>query len=217
MLAAILICGLTTTVLTACGDDDDDPTSNTNNNNNNSVGGGSSQPSSYDVTFTVVAPVNGFNIAEYDFIYANDQGTKITKEIDSDMANESLSEQEKVELETFIKLSSGTMPSLSEHLSPSNIRVQHFTLKNQPAGCNISYELVMHLNTDYAIAEGEAAVFTTPAVEVAFIPNNGVRTLFGNFGCRSFNVSYSKWDDFVTKKDGEKVLQWASVLGYENE
>jgi hypothetical protein len=132
------------------------------------------------------------------------------------MANESLSEQEKAELGTFIRLSSATMLNLSEQLSPSNIRVQHFTLKNQPAGCNISYELIMHLNTDYAISEGEAAVFSTPVVEVALAPKDGVRTLFGDFEGRLFNVSYSKWNDFVAKKNGDKVLQWASVLGHES-
>ena len=124
MFAAILLCGLTITMFTACGGDDED----TRPNSEQQGGDEGDDPAipeatAYDITFTVVAPTNAFDITSYDFTYAD---SKITKEIDADMPNEPLSELEKNGLDMYIKTSSMTnsnflnyFPTPAHSISPS--------------------------------------------------------------------------------------------------
>lgn len=216
MFAAILLCGLTITMFTACGGDDED----TRPNSEQQGGDEGDDPAipeatAYDITFTVVAPTNAFDITSYDFTYADSKGNKITKEIDADMPNEPLSELEKNGLDMYIKTSSMTNSNFAELLSDT--RAQHFTLTNIPAGSKVQYQLVMHPSPEYKPAEGTTISFATPAVNVTQTPQNGKKTITSSFENKVYTFKDTKWEYFKTRMEGHVLIDREITVGLPRE
>lgn len=211
MLAAILLCGLTTTMFTACGGDDEDNQPNSGQQDNS----GTTESTTYEVTFTVLAPTNAFDFMSYDFTYADDKGNRFTKEIDSDMSNESLTEKEKADLNTYLRVATLTTPNFTQVFT--DYRAQHFTLKNLSTGSTIHYELVMHPNSDYQPAEGEAFAFVSPLVNVVQTPKNGTATVLCDYESRLYSFKDTAWEDFKSRMEGRKLIDRDVTVGQKKE
>ncbi len=204
MLAAILLCGVMTL---SCSKEEDNSKPQTGQQDDN----GTTASTTYDVTFTVLAPTNAFDFMSYDFTYSDEKGNKFTKEIDGDMSNESLTEKEKADLNTYLKTASLTEPNIAALLS--DYRAQHFTLKNLSSGSTIHYQLVMHPDPDYQAAEGTSFAFVSPLVNVVQTPKNGTATVLYNYESQVFTFKDTQWEEFRSRLEGRKLIDRDVIVG----
>jgi hypothetical protein len=201
MLAAILFCGLTTTVFTSCGDDEDDSQPSTPEQPEKPE---DKKAESADVTLTLVIQKSTLNVFEYDFKYVDAKGNTKTYDIDAQTEGVAFDELEQGRYNTYTQ---ATFPAYGEACyndmkKPLVLRV---TLKDQPTGKKYSYETVCHVKEDFKYQE--AFIYSFPSVFVTETPKGGKRTVKSDFQFQVVDVT--NWERFKAAADGK-----TSTLGY---
>lgn len=201
MLAAILFCGLTTTVLTSCGGDDDD--------NNSQQPTPTPEPAAeqkYDVTliFLTYKTISAF--IDCEFSYTDHNGKKSTPVIITGKENgENLTSTEMAFYKTHYNL------LLSDKLPESKFLEYvafHYTIKDVPAGSKISWETIQH-TAEGATVPTEELIYVWPTVMYTVSNDNNFRMDISKLHHFPAVITESKaqtwFDEYVTKRDGQTL------------
>ena len=171
MLAAILFCGLTATMVTACGDDEED-----NQPKNPEEQQDPDDPQKpevkkadfYDITITVVGQSSLFKVMTSDFTInwvKNGQPNLKTVEFDEDFEGESaLDALENSSYTRATKVAFMGEPKLEVDMQQKYI--YRMTLKDIAVDTKYSYDFFCHVNKDFQIAEGDSLLYILPMVMV---------------------------------------------------
>lgn len=196
MLAAILLCGLTVTVFTACGDDDDD-------NNTPKPQDTPTEATSYDVTLTFMAFKSLTPYVTYEFSYTNHKGEKSGPiKISGNEKGEDLTANELEEYKGFYKLYVSENVPESKYLE---YMAMHFTIKDVPTDGSISWETTRHKIAEATVPE-EPFSYVWPSVMVTVKSGNKSRSVM-NLGPGIVGESNrEKWfENIIVGKDGSSV------------
>lgn len=199
MLAAILFCGLTTTVFTSCGDDEDDGQPSTPEEQP-----GEKKPESADVILTLVIQRGTLNVFEYDFKYVDAKGNTKTYDIDAQTEGVAFDELEQSRYNTFTSATFAAYPETFRN-DMKNPLVLRVTLKDQPTGKKYSYQTICHIKKDFQFQE--RFIYAFPSVFVTETPKGGKRTVKCDFQFQVVDVT--NWERFASAADGK-----SSTLGW---
>ena len=199
MLAAILFCGLTVTVFTACGSDDDDNKPNSGGDDNDKP----AQVTSYDVTLTFMAFKSLTPYVSYEFSYTSPKGEKYGPiKITGNEKGDGLTAEELEKYKSVYKeFVSENVPE-SKYLEYTAL---HFTLSDIPVDGSISWETTRHKLAD-ATAPEEPFSYVWPTVMVTVKAGNkkqsSVSVLSGVVG----ESNKERWfENIIVAKDGATV------------
>jgi hypothetical protein len=196
MLAAILFCGLTVTVFTACGDDDD-------NNNTPSGQETPAEPSSYEVTLTFIAFKSLTPYVTYKFTYTDAQGKEYGPiAITGNERGDGLTAEEMEKFKTiYSNFVTKNVPE-SKYLEYTAL---HFTLPEFPADGSIKWETTRHKIAD-ATAPTEAFSYVWPTVMVT-VKSGNLKRYFVQVSPGVVGESNKeKWfESIIVAKDGATV------------
>ena len=196
MFAAILFCGLTTTVFTSCGGDDD------NNNNNNKNTPTPETPKAYTVNLDFVMHEKTFGMMTVDFTYTDAKGESKTMLIDKSKApNAQLTALEKKFFDNDPTLnmfrgdeSEQKYPGINDYLDSKHLKVYRVTLENVAVGTTITTTAQAHiLDSFQPKEENDYALMPT----VLISKSNADRLMTSNTLSLSF-FSAKNWDKLKT-------------------
>lgn len=192
MLAAILLCGTMTTVLTACGDDDDDDSSSP-----------SSSANVYEVTLSALLPRCSAPYMKVQLEYTDADGKSQTVTVQEGDQSQTISD---AAMDIYKSLTNQyrTNPANVEILD--NFIVRNFTMR-VPAGKSYSYEGTVVVRNDFSAPEGKVNVIRPCVISTAKrisgnsadhsdLANNGSLSIICSFGIAadSFESIISRWD-----------------------
>ena len=193
MLAAILFCSLSTTVLTACSDDDDDD------------GGKEDAKGKAEVRVAVVTQRDTYKMFTFDFTLTGPDGKTKTYKFDaSDNNDDKFYEAEANSFESACLPYLFMYPSLTSFFE--NVIMHHYVFKNVPNGAKIDYKTVSHLVRSFQ-PEEKGNKFLMATVMVTYVTADGQVHPLKPFDFNCSILDKSMWEKNIEKYDNYIVPQ----------